>query len=247
MDAILDLVSPEIATPRLLRIEEACLYPITRIGEEGQVEMEGVLGICGMVSEEVEDDHRSEFALLVRRIALALQDRRTQQQVFQTLQNLASQESLIQRMRAAGSYNKGTLLDEETMNDPELVQWVRDALNHYWGGPKLTENPLMRFRLVEKRLKENNDNHPNALRAVLREAIERVKPAGEKRFTSEWILYNILEMKFMEGRKVKEIAIRLAVSEADLYRKQRVAIEAVAQAILEMEDQLVKQNGTERG
>ena len=56
-------------------------------------------------------------------------------------------------------------------------------------------------------------------------------------FTAEWILYNILEMKFMEGRKVREIAMRLAISEADLYRKQRVAIEAVAKAILEMEQQ----------
>ncbi len=39
----------------------------------------------------------------------------------------------------------------------------------------------------------------------------------------------------MEGRKVREIAMRLAMSEADLYRKQRVAIEAVANAIVEME------------
>ena len=31
--------------------------------------------------------------------------------------------------------------------------------------------------------------------------------------------------------------MRLAVSEADLYRKQRVAIEAVAQAIVEMEQE----------
>jgi hypothetical protein len=42
-------------------------------------------------------------------------------------------------------------------------------------------------------------------------------------------------MKFLEGRKVREIALRLALSEADLYRKQRVAVEAVARAILEME------------
>jgi len=75
------------------------------------------------------------------------------------------------------------------------------------------------------------------LRAILREAIERVRPEGERRFTGEWILYNILELKFLEGRKVREIAMRLAMSEADLYRKQRVAIEAVAKAILEMEQQ----------
>ena len=41
----------------------------------------------------------------------------------------------------------------------------------------------------------------------------------------------------MEGRKVREVALRLAMSEADLYRKQRIAIEAVASTILEMEQQ----------
>ena len=60
---------------------------------------------------------------------------------------------------------------------------------------------------------------------------------GERRFTTEWILYNILEMKFIEGRKVREVAERLAMSEADLYRKQRIAVEAVAKAILTMESQ----------
>jgi len=48
-------------------------------------------------------------------------------------------------------------------------------------------------------------------------------------------LYNILELKFIEGKKVREIASRLAMSEADLYRKQRIAIEAVAKVIIELE------------
>jgi hypothetical protein len=43
-------------------------------------------------------------------------------------------------------------------------------------------------------------------------------------------------MKFLEDRKVREIAMRLAMSEADLYRKQRVAIDAVARVINEMEN-----------
>ena len=41
----------------------------------------------------------------------------------------------------------------------------------------------------------------------------------------------------MEGRKVREVAMRLAMSEADLYRKQRVAIDAVAEAIIKMEQE----------
>ena len=76
-----------------------------------------------------------------------------------------------------------------------------------------------------------------ALRAILKKGIDQVRPDGDRRFTGEWILYNILDMKFMEGRKVRDIALRLAMSEADLYRKQRVAIEAVASAIVDMETQ----------
>ena len=75
--------------------------------------------------------------------------------------------------------------------------------------------------------------------------IERVRPEGDRRFTAEWILYNILELKFLEGRKVREVAMRLSVSEADLYRKQRVAIEAVASAIVEMESQAREEQYTQ--
>jgi hypothetical protein len=87
-------------------------------------------------------------------------------------------------------------------------------------------------------LRENDGNPAKALRAVLNRAIEALKPEGERRMTtSEWILYNILEMKFIQGRRVREIAGRLAMSESDLYRKQRVAIEEVSRTLADMEQQ----------
>jgi chemotaxis protein CheY-P-specific phosphatase CheC len=95
----------------------------------------------------------------------------------------------------------------------------------------------MRLQIVQEAASQYDGNAANALRALLRKAMDQVRPDGERRFTTEWILYNILEMKFIEGRKVREVAGRLAMSEADLYRKQRVAVEAVAKAILEMESQ----------
>jgi DNA-directed RNA polymerase specialized sigma subunit len=52
----------------------------------------------------------------------------------------------------------------------------------------------------------------------------------------EWLLYNILEMKFLRGQKVRQVAMRLAVSESDLYRKQRVAIENLADILVRMEE-----------
>jgi hypothetical protein len=146
---------------------------------------------------------------------------------------------MIQRMRAAGRYDsRANLLSEDLPPESDLANWVKDALTHYWGGPKLTGSPLMRLQIVQDMAREYEGNAANALRALLRKAVDQVRPEGDRRFTTEWILYNILEMKFIEGRKVREVAGRLAMSEADLYRKQRVAVEAVARAILEMESQM---------
>ena len=90
---------------------------------------------------------------------------------------------------------------------------------------------------------QNHGTAVNALRSVLSRGVERVRPSGDRRFTGEWMLYNILEMKFLEGRKVRDVALRLAMSEADLYRKQRVAIEAVSAAIAQMEQEAAARAG----
>jgi hypothetical protein len=144
---------------------------------------------------------------------------------------------LIQQLRAAARYDGTEILTTPDINmeQEDLSPWIKDALSHYWGGPKLTQSPLIDLHVVQQTLHEHEDNPTNALRAVLRRAVNQVRPEGDRRFTTEWVLYNILDMKFLEGRKVREIAKRLSVSEADLYRKQRVAIEAVANAIVEME------------
>ena len=42
----------------------------------------------------------------------------------------------------------------------------------------------------------------------------------------------------MQGHKVREIAQRLAMSESDLYRKQRIAVEAVAASLSKMEERV---------
>jgi hypothetical protein len=204
---------------------------------DGNKDLLGLLGIVHRTDQRFDEEQQDALMILARRAAMALEDRAKQQQVFTSLEALTPQMDMIQRLRAAARYDGTSVL---TMPDVPLEQrnlsrWVKDALTHYWGGPKLTESPLIRLQIVQHALSEHEDNPANALRAILRQAIEQVRPEGERRFTGEWILYNILEMKFMEGRKVREIALRLAMSDADFYRKQRVAIEAVANAILEME------------
>ena len=207
------------------------------IGDKDEIPpLLGLLGIARKPDQLIDGDQRDALWLLADRAALALEDRLLQQRVFHSLETLQPQIEMLQRMRAAGRYDSSVShLTEPLPNESELADWVKDALTHYWGGPKLMNSPMMRLRIVRILMEEHDGNASNALRALLRKAVDQVKPEGERRFTSEWILYNILEMKFIEGRKVREVAGRLAMSEADLYRKQRVAVEAVAHAILEME------------
>jgi len=206
-------------------------------------EVPPLLGLMGVAHRgdhpAMERDQRDSLWLLADRAVLALEDRLLQERVFRSLQDLQPRMDMLQRLRAFGRYDSRTnLLDQELPPEADLANWVKDALADYWGGPKLTNSPLMRLQVVRELAREHDDNPANALRALLRKAVDQVRPEGQRRFTTEWILYNILEMKFIEGRKVRDVAERLAMSEADLYRKQRIAVEAVAKAILTMESQM---------
>ena len=184
----------------------------------------------------MDPEQRDSLWLLAARAALALEDRLLQQHIFRSLQDLQPQAEILQHWRATGRYDsKANLLTDNLPMDAEMANWVKDALSHYWGGPKLSDSPLIDLRVVQEIAADHDGNAVNALRATLRRAMDKTRPEGERRFTGEWILYNILDMKFIEGRKVREVAARLAMSEADLYRKQRVAVEAIAKTLWEME------------
>ena len=217
--------------------------------EDGPQELSGIIGVSGLSSMTIDEEQMEDLMKLVDRIEMALAEHRLQQEIFLTLQEISPQISVIQQMRAASRFDRTTLLDNQPPPPPQdIAKWVKDALTHYWGGPKLTNNPLLSLQIVKDHMQASNEaNDTNALRSILKEGIENIKPPGEQRFTGEWLLYNILEMKFLQGRKVRDVALRLAMSEADLYRKQRVAIEALAQAIHEKEmlaQQKVNGNGS---
>ncbi|OGT27733.1 MAG: hypothetical protein A2Z17_03600 [Gammaproteobacteria bacterium RBG_16_66_13] len=215
-------------------------------------EMIGLMGLRGRAAEpDFTPEEAGTLAEMSERAAVALSERLLQREVFAAVDRLVPQAMAIQRMRAAARFAvPGAFTDaaDELRSEGDLVVLVREALSHYWGGPRLTRSPLLRLAVVREASADNDSSPVNALREVLHEAVESVRPGGERRFTGEWMLYNILEMKFLQGRKVRDVALRLAMSEADLYRKQRVAIEAVAKAIADMERVAVaRSNGGQRG
>ena len=200
----------------------------------------GILGVEARCEEPNLTARELELTgMLVSQAALALEDRQLQQGIFAVLQQIAPEIESIQRWRSALSYAgpKGLeRIEDSPIYAQDFQRSVKEALDHYWGGPKLTRSPLLKLAIVEDALRENDHVPAKALRSVLRKAIETLRPEGQRSLTArEWILYNILEMRFIQGRQIKEIIARLAMSESDFYRKQRVAIEEVAKTLANME------------
>jgi len=206
---------------------------------------EVMLGVLGLKADSAEfalsDTAGEAVEALISQAEIALEDRHLQQGVFDTLRMIIPEIERIQRWRGTVRYSAGEPLEAmgaSPVYAPDYQRWVKDALSHYWGGPKLSESPLLRLRVVARRQKEQESNPVRALRTALTEAIEALRPAGQRHLTaSEWLLYNILEMRYVQGKRVRDIADTLAMSESDLYRKQRVALEQVAQALAEMENE----------
>jgi len=204
----------------------------------------GILGMRGRAPEpDLTPDELELLSHLRVQAAAALEDRLLQQEVFAAVESILPEITALQERRSAATFGglpvlmaQSPIPHEEILQDPEFSNMVREALTHYWGGPKLTESPLLKLEVVQREMGDHDNNPVSALRAILSEAIEQQKPDGQRSLTTtEWILYNILDLKFVQGRRVRDVARRLAMSESDLYRKQRVAIENVARTIAVME------------
>jgi hypothetical protein len=220
-------------------------YWLAPLRTKGRDDVLGVLGVAARAAKpNLTQEEQAGMNALLAQAEAALEDRQLQQGIFAALEQIIPEIEDIQRRRGVVYYTGEQALSSfDVVEAPDFRQWVRDALAHYWGGPKLTTSPLLSLNVVARAVGEHNGNVAHGLRAVLERAIERQRPEGSRQMTTPaWILYNILDLKFLQGRRVREIARRLAMSESDLYRKQRVAVEAVARTLADMErEELNKQ------
>jgi hypothetical protein len=188
----------------------------------------------------IEEEAAQDVGDLIEQAEVAIEDRHLQEGIFVALQQIMPDIERIQKQRQLMRYV--TLLPQPVkdspVDNPSFTDWVKDALSHYWGGPKLTRSPLLELKVVEATRDQENIDAVRALRRVLRHAIEAFRPPGKQSLTAaEWTLYNILDLKFRQGLRMSDIAYRMAVSESDLYRKQRVAIKEMARMLTNMEQE----------
>lgn len=199
----------------------------------------GILGVMHPDSELNADNHRL-IGALAHQMELALATVQMQQRLFDTLRGMGPEMRSLQELNSLLEQATPTsleTLESEVALLPDFPQFVKDALTHYWGGPKLSDSPLLGLRTVRKLLDEQESSPTRALQAVLRRAIENMRPDEQlDPSAQEWMLYNILQLRFLQGKRVRDIAERLALSESDLYRKQRIAVEEVARQLALMEE-----------
>jgi len=215
-------------------------YCAWRLHSRGGGHLIGALAVAaGETPFDLSDEEARRIETLIQQAAIALDDRRLQEDVFAAVEQILPEIDVIQRQRGAQRYIDSPpqpSLEGTLAADPEFIAHVKDALSHLWGGPKLTASPMLRLAVVDHALRDHDGNAPKALHAVLVDAIEELRPDGPRSLTAaEWVLYNILELRFLQGGRVRDIARKMAMSESDLYRKQRVAVEAVARVVAQME------------
>jgi len=204
-----------------------------------------LIGCMGFISteSELDADKLKLLARFAKRLASALDDLLLQDELYAALEGLLPQINVTRARVAEVDYLPGhdakpRIMNGNLPNRDELIEQVHAALRHYWGGPGLTSSRLLELQSVQRALVDNDNNAVRALRAVLLSAIERLKPEGERSMKNpEWTLYNILQLRFLEQRKVRDTATRLYMSDANLYRKQNIAIEAVAEMLVKMESE----------
>ena len=181
----------------------------------------------------------SSLQPFVRRVETSLDDMRLQAEIYNLLEGLLPQFQMTRSRAVQVEYLQSSAPSTTAISLPEraeLFEQVRAALRHYWGGSGISQSNLIQLRIVQDHMRAAEDSPVHALRKILADAIDALKPQGERKMMSpEWTLYNILQLRFLESRRVREVARRLSMSEADLYRKQRIAILAVTDQILERE------------
>ncbi|MDX2160790.1 MAG: hypothetical protein SF162_05645 [bacterium] len=206
----------------------------------------GIMGIQARAAEiDLSPDEQERLQRFAARAAQTLDDILLQAEIYAALEGLLPQFSVTRSVAAEIEFKPGhaapppqVTSDNGLLIDKvQFKEQVKAALKHYWGGSGLTGSRLLELRLVRDAMAANENNAARALRAVLKSAIEQQKPSdGERKvYSSEWTIYNILEMRFIEREKVRDVALKLALSEPTFFRRQDEAINAVAETLLEME------------
>ena len=237
ISGLINTITEKKSIPVYLSIQEDLIFPITQQVGDNQ-ETVGFIYSSPSRNDDLDGETLNRIKTLISRAATALYDRQQQEAILDSLDVFTPQLTAIQSLLASSRFNQTKIINSDGITESEKFEkYIKDALSHFFGGPQLSQNPLVQLKIVQLRITQKGEPAITALRTVLHDAIDRLKPNGERQYSNEWLLFNILDLKFIQGWKVRDLCRKLAVSEADFYRKQRVAIKAVGDQISLMEQE----------
>jgi CheY-like chemotaxis protein len=112
-----------------------------------------------------------------------------------------------------------------------FARQVKDALTHFYDPVRLQTHPLGDSLVLPQASRETRSQ---ALRQILREAIEALKPAnGVPYGRPEWLGYRILWLRYVQSLSPEETADELAISRASFFRHHQDALEAATSLLWE--------------
>lgn len=236
-------LAPHARSATIIAWQSFWLVPLT--GTSSAASYGRLVGVMGIWARSPIPDLLPEeekvFRVLYTRVGRVLEDMRLQADLFARVEDILQEASVERAVEESVRFGNASQLARlaraaSVVEQPDFVDLIREALRDYWGGPRLTDERLIQLTATQSLLAENENNPAKAARALLNRALERLKPEGQRSLTmAEWTLYNIIDLRFVQSKKVREVSRQLAMSEADLYRKQRIAIEKVAQEVAALE------------
>jgi len=110
------------------------------------------------------------------------------------------------------------------ITNEQFITCLRSALNHLYDPDQLRHNPLTILFGLAGRVDASS-----ALQKILLEAIEELKPGDhEPEQASGWQIYGVLFFRYVRGYAREAIANQLGISDRQLSREQRAALETLA-------------------
>jgi CheY-like chemotaxis protein len=111
------------------------------------------------------------------------------------------------------------------MNDQQFIAALRSILHYLYDPDQLRHNPLVEFFGLNGRV-----DATSAMQKILLDGIEALKPGDDDPPQSHaWRVYDLLFFRYVRGYERTEVAAQLGISDRQLAREQKTAIEMLAQ------------------
>jgi CheY-like chemotaxis protein/AraC-like DNA-binding protein len=106
----------------------------------------------------------------------------------------------------------------------QVINYLRSALHHLYEPDQLRHSPLVPLLGIEGR-----GDASSALKDILVKAIEEIRPGEEESQHSQgWMVYEVLFFRYVQGYSREAVANQLGISDRQLSREQRTAMETLA-------------------